>query len=177
MRNKKDKAEIKFINRYLNLHKDRRDDLLKLLEMRNYDVEGYREYFLFLIRYYNCFVDINNSDKLIRDINDKFKSPLRSYELNYTKSAEKAYFKWLLDKRNGYNYYNKTLIKIFDITEDEQKQLKTIISKDEKVRRAKLKNWYNDKRDEERTKDREITNTEIIKMLSQNKTYEEIERL
>ena len=62
-----------------------------------------------------------------------------------TKSGEKAWKKWssnfgesgqwIEGSRKGYNYKNETLIEKLHITESEQQQLKTIISKGVKLER------------------------------------------
>jgi uncharacterized protein YerC len=80
-----------------------------------------------------------------------------------------------LEKKSGYNYYNKTLIKLLEITEEEQKQLKTIISKEEKARRrAEKKQWSHEKRDNERKPLKESINIQIKNMIEDKKTYCEI---
>ncbi|MDR2939497.1 MAG: hypothetical protein LBV08_04155 [Clostridiales bacterium] len=170
------KPRVVFINRHLNLHNDRLSDLLLLIELRFYNISGKRELFLFLVRYYHSFVDINTNYEFISRINNKLTEPLPESELKYTESAEKAYYQWLLENKSGYNYYNKTLIKLLGITEEEQTQLKTIISKDEKNRRMKLKNWKHDKRASESKKLKDDMNQKIEDMLTKNKTYDEITR-
>ena len=57
-----------------------------------------------------------------------------------TKSAEKVY----QDKNKDYKYKNETLIELLDISEEEQMQLQTIISKGEYKRRDReyQKNKY-----------------------------------
>lgn len=123
----------------LSLHYNRLMDLLQLCEMRNYEMVGYRENILFLIRYYsNCFC--HDPDKAIEDmleINRKFTDTKFTCSeqkvLRLTKSAEKA------AKENKYNYRTSTLIKMFDITPEEQRKLSTLISKEEKARRDNLR--------------------------------------
>ena len=63
--------------------------------------------------------------------------------LTDTKSAEQAY----IDKR--YKYTNAKLIKILEITLDEQQHLKTIISSKEKYRRCVDEKRLNKKLKEE----------------------------
>ena len=77
--------------------------------------------------------------------NGMFTKPLpKNVVKTATESAEKAYFDWLSGEmvkighnvyRKGYNYRNDTLIKMLGITEEEQRQLSTIIGKEEKYRR------------------------------------------
>ncbi|MBU5323576.1 LuxR C-terminal-related transcriptional regulator [Sarcina ventriculi] len=61
-----------------------------------------------------------------------FRQPLSENEvIRATKSAEKVY----KDQNKDYKYKNETLINLLEITEEEQKEMKTIISKDEYKRR------------------------------------------
>ncbi|MCB5703711.1 hypothetical protein, partial [Megasphaera elsdenii] len=80
------------------------------------------------------------------DFNKQFKEPLNISEVERaTKSATKAYKEWLKDcptgtySRGGYNYKNKTLIKLLNITEEEMKVLETIIDNKEVKRRANIR--------------------------------------
>ena len=108
-------------------------DITKICELRDYDVKGHRELILFLYRYFTCCF-IQDSDEALQkalELNSMFKEPLPEREvITDTKSAEKAY----IDKK--YKYTNAKLIKILDITLEEQMYLKTIISGKEKYRRS-----------------------------------------
>ncbi|MFR3499117.1 MAG: hypothetical protein ACLTT7_08880 [Paraclostridium bifermentans] len=116
-----------------SLYYSRLMDISKICELRNYDVEGHREVILFLYRYYSaCFTE--DTDEALRralELNSMFKKPLPENEvIRDTKSATKAY------ENKLYKYTNLKLIQILDITLDEQKYLKTIISGKEKYRRS-----------------------------------------
>ena len=70
-----------------------------------------------------------------------FISPLKENEvIRATRSAEKCY----LDKNKEYKYKNETLIDLLEITEYEETQMSTIISKSEYKRRDRVyqKNKY-----------------------------------
>ena len=61
------------------------------------------------------------------ELNNMFKQPLREQEvIRATKSAEKVY----LSKNKDYKYKNETLINLLEISDIEQKEMLTIISKD-----------------------------------------------
>lgn len=139
---------IQYFNVF-TLHYTRLQDLNKLLSLRNYNVEGYRELFCFLYRYWNCCF-LKDKDEALRqtlEFNKQFTSPLREREVEKaTASASKAYDRWMDGQENkqarengyikaGYNFTNAKLIDMLQITADEQKELQTIISKDEKQRR------------------------------------------
>lgn len=147
--------KAKVVNYYTlySLHYSRINDLIKLIEIRNgycRDNEGQlvekgqREVMCFLYRYWYCCYSSNKEEALeyTLEFNSKFISPLTTNEVKkITQSAEAGYEEWIKDSpcgvysRGGYNYSNKTLIKELNITQDEMKQLETIIDQKEKVRR------------------------------------------
>ncbi|WP_242978477.1 hypothetical protein [Clostridium tetani] len=118
---------------------------------------GLRELMCFLYRYWSsCYErDTENALQSTLDFNKQFKEPLSTGEVERaTKSATKAYKQWLKDcptgtySRGGYNYKNKTLIKLLNITEEEMKVLETIIDNKEVKRRTniRVKKYNKDKR-------------------------------
>lgn len=122
-----------------SLYLARITDLVKLCELRSYDIEGEREMILFLYRYYlNYFFE--DEQKALNDtleLNMMFVKPLPIKEATRaTESAEKVY----KSNNKDYKYKNETLIELLQITEEEQKHTVTIISKDEVKRRN---NEYN----------------------------------
>ncbi|RXI57055.1 response regulator transcription factor [Clostridium tetani] len=155
------KKVVNLFNLY-SLHYARLRDLVKLMELRegmcrmedgSLKYTGLREFMCFLYRYWSsCYEgDIENALKSTLDFNKQFKEPLSIGEVEKaTKSATKAYKQWLKDcptgtySRGGYNYKNKTLIKLLNITEEEMKVLETIISNKEIKRRTNIRtNKYN----------------------------------
>ena len=82
-----------------------------------------------------------------------------------TESASRYY------KDIKYKYSNAKLIELLDITEEEQKQLKTIISTKEKYRRNNLRR-YRERRDKEGKTEKEIEiekRKESVRELKQKK--------
>ena len=133
-----------------SLYLARITDLVKLCELRSYDIEGEREMILFLYRYYlnYFFEDENKALNDTLELNRMFDKPLTEKEATKaTESAERVY----KSKNKDYKYKNETLIELLQITEEEQKHMITIISKDEyKARhRAREKNRYANKLKEE----------------------------
>lgn len=127
------------------LYYTRFKDIKKLVEIRNYEMTGYREVTLFLLRY---FMNVYHGDddlvmEEILEINNSFTEPLEKDEVfkatlsGATRATE-----------NVYKYSNDKLIKLLDITPLEQKQMATIISKTEKYYRNN-KNRRNNRRNEE----------------------------
>lgn len=145
------KSKIVHLHNIHHLHYARLLDLVKLAELRDYDLKGYRELICFLYRYWSCCLtdDLDDSLEQMIEFNHEFKEPLPEHEvIRATKSAEKAWNAKTDVKANeeaiskgypgaGYNIKNKTIIQWLDITADEQQHLKTIIDSTEKRRRKR----------------------------------------
>ena len=135
--------KINYIYRERSLYHARIQDITKLCELREYDLRGHREIILFLYRYYLCSFTEDTKKALedVLELNSMFISPLKENEvIRATRSAEKCY----LDKNKEYKYKNETLIDLLEITEYEETQMSTIISKGEYKRRDRVyqKNKY-----------------------------------
>ena len=131
--------KVKYIYRERSLYYTKLQDIIKLCELRGYDLKGQRELILFLYRYYLCYFteDVEKSLNDTLELNSMFRQSLSEREvIRATKSAETVF----KDKNKDYKYKNETLINLLEITEEEQKEMKTIISKDEYKRRKKLRN-------------------------------------
>lgn len=142
------KKIVSLFNTY-SLYHARILDITKLIELRDYDVEGYRETICFLYRYWMCCF-CNDTEEAYRqtlELNNTFIYPLPERELKTaTRSAEKAYEAKNNELANeiarkngypgaGYNISNAKLIKWLDITQDEMVHMHTIINPKEKRRR------------------------------------------
>ncbi len=139
-----------FFNSY-SLHYQRAEDLVILCKSRKYKVTGYRNMILHCYAYWRGLV-VREIE--VHELNNSFTEPLKETEI-------KAICKCILKKvdmfityenelraglrprlpkgsrdKPGYWYKNKTLIEKLNITEEEQKELKTIINEKEKYRRC-----------------------------------------
>ena len=127
-----------FIHRERSLYFARIQDIIKLCELREYDLKGHRELILFLYRYYLCYF-LEDTKKALEDVlelNREFREPLRETEvIRATRSAEKVY----LSKDKDYKYKNETLIELLEITELEETHMSTIISDKEYKRRENIR--------------------------------------
>jgi hypothetical protein len=150
------------------LHFTRLRDLAKLVQLRNYEVDGFRETMCFLYRYWSCCI-LNDPEEALehtKAFNEQFTRPLSEKEVvRATKSAEKAWAARNNAEANrlaiekgypgaGYNISNKKIISWLDITREEQKQLETIIDGWEKQRRNTV--YQREKRRESGVKPREV---------------------
>ncbi len=101
-------------------------------------MKGHRELILFLYRYYLCYFteDVEKSLNDTLELNGMFKQPLSENEvIRATKSAEKVY----KDQNKDYKYKNETLINLLEISDEEQKEMITIIDDEEYKRRKRLR--------------------------------------
>lgn len=131
------------------LHHARMMDLIKLCELRNWDMTNYRETTLFMYRYWSCcfLKDPVEALEATLETNECFTEPLtRSEVIKATRSAEKAYYAKNNPEANriaqekgypgaGYNVGNAKLVEWLDITPEEQQEMQTIIGADEKRKR------------------------------------------
>ena len=86
------KKVVSLFNEY-SLYHARILDIIKICELRNYDVKGHRELILFLYRYFTCCFIQDPEEALQKalELNSMFKEPLTEREvITDTKSAEKA---------------------------------------------------------------------------------------
>ena len=132
-------SKINYIYRERSLYYGRIQDIIKLCELREYDLKGHRELILFLYRYYLCSFteDIEKALNDALELNSMFRKALSEREvIRATRSAERCY----LDKNKQYKYKNETLIELLEITEEEQRNMTVIISKEEYKRRKRIRN-------------------------------------
>ena len=148
------KKKVQHLFNTYRLHHARLLDLVKLVELRNYEVTGYREVICFLYRYWLCCFldDPEEALNQTHTLNLQFTEPLPFQEVERaTRSAEKAYKARNNEEANriarekgypgaGYNISNKKLIEWLDITPEEQQHLSTIIGANEKRRRKRIAN-------------------------------------
>ena len=141
-----------YFHRERSLYYTRLQDLIKLCELREYNLKGHRELILFLYRYYSCYFteDIEKALYDTLELNSMFRQPLSEKEVTRaTKSAEKVY----KEQNKDYKYKNETLINLLEITEEEQKEMKTIISDEEyKIRKRLRDREYQKKKYDESLK-------------------------
>ncbi|MGN2371986.1 DNA-binding response regulator [Clostridium cagae] len=130
-----------FIHRERSLYYARIQDIIKLCDLRNYNLAPYhiRELILFLYRYWLCYFT-EDTHKALEDtleLNNQFIVPLNEIEvIRATRSAETVF----LSKDKKYKYKNQTLINLLEITELEEMGMKTIISDMEYKRRKRIRN-------------------------------------
>lgn len=169
---KKEKKEFKgkivrFFNIY-SLYKARMNDLLKLVEIRDYDVSGRREMVLFLYRYYATLVEgEEEAERLTFELNEKFVQPISLSEIRSTNS----------NYIGKYNYRNETLVELLEVSKEEMEQMTSLVSKEFKYEKNNLKRREKRRNEDGLTK-REAAKKEkmkiIVKGLNECKNTKEI---
>lgn len=163
------KKKIVTLYNLASLYYTRYRDILKLVEIRNYNMTGYRETTLFLIRYFLSvyYTDDEQALEEIKYINNMFTEPLDLKEVvEATSSATVG------ANENKYKYSNDKLIKLLDITPLEQKEMSTIISTKEKYRRNNIKRKNNRRNENGLTKREEEKNKKLQQIIDlRNKKY------
>ena len=163
------KGKLTRIFNIFSLYKARINDLETLAELRNYDMEGNREIFLFLYRYYLTIIE-GKEIALERtiEINDKFIKPLSDRDV-----IKDTYSRYI----GKYKYKNSKIIELLDISNEEMKHLTCIISKE-------LKNIKNNERRKEKRRNvdglttRELSKRkkllDILKLTNEGKSNKDI---
>lgn len=179
--NKKVKSKPKNVKHMFNsysLHQARAYDMEILTRLRDYNIKGYRNSILHCYTYWKG-IYIREQDSLfniVEDFNNRLVEPLKDNEIKtIVRSTKKAIEKFIdyeqgirsgenkrvskgMRDKGGYWYSNETLIDMLDITEQEQRHLKTIIGTKEKYRRN------NARRREERRNEEGLTTREQQKV-------------
>ena len=171
------KPSVGFLFNPYTLNMARINDFVKLVEMRDYEMSGSRHIF---IVYYIAFLmqaGIENYQERAHELNDSLESPLREKTMKYTfRSMEKKFNKdtdSLFEK--SYIPTNETLINTFSISEQEQRELQTIISDEEYKRRERkrLARLYEPIKDANKRSKQERDQM-ILEMVEQGVAHKEI---
>ena len=123
-------------SRYTKVNMQRDDDFHTLLELRGYDMEGYRNT-LFHLMSVNCFylgMDEDSVRGYLNEINRSLIAPYDSLDavIRYAKSNYERYEE---DYEGAVKYTNRTIVRLLDITEEEQRHMKQLIGQEEADRR------------------------------------------
>lgn len=123
-------------SRYTKVNKQRDEDFNTLLELRNYDMEGYRN-ILFHLMSVNCFysgMDRESVEAYLHGVNRLLISPYDELD-TVIRYAEHNYGRYEGDYESAVKYRNRTIVELLDITEEEQKYMKQLICQDEADKR------------------------------------------
>lgn len=182
--------------RVYSLHYVRMQDLVQLCELRTWNMTGHREMVLFLYRYWSCcfLYDPDEALQNTLELNDQFTEPLDENEvIKATRSAEKAWKAKTSKEANeiarekgypgaGYNISNDKLIEWLDITQDEQRQLESIIGRRVKydrnnTRREKVRRTAGQATREEYIDQAQKRRQEALRMRGEGVSYSNIAKV
>lgn len=155
------------------IYKDYLNDIFTLVDLRNGEMTGNREFCCFLVRYWTLCLTHNKMkaiqalEKMYFALDASVKYSLDQM-IDFTKSAEKQYESWLKDWRKGYNYSNDKLLKLLEITEVEEKHLTKIMSKNEAKRRKDKRNKEYYKKNNSKHISNELVTQTIISVIKKN---------
>lgn len=113
-----------FNSKYSKVNQQRDEDFNKLLELRNYGIEGYRNIFFHLMSI-NCFylgMDEKEVTIYLKEINKSLVAPYDSLDaiIHYAKNNYELYQE---DYDKAIKYTNRNIVKLLDITKEEQKYM------------------------------------------------------
>ncbi len=150
-------------SRYTKVNMQRDDDFNTLLELRGYDMEGYRN-ILFHLMSVNCFyfgMDEDSVKDYLNEINRSLIAPYDSLDavIRYAKSNHERYED---DYEGAVKYTNRTIVGLLDITEEEQKYMKQLIGQEEADKR--IEESGKKKIDNQMKKKREGTEKKAVKL-------------
>lgn len=138
---KKNKGKIAYLptkNLY-TLNMSRLEDFKKIVSLRHGNVIGYRNSLIMLYSYHYRLINEVTVEELIkvtREFNKSFREPYKIRELtSVCRSVNRTVKHFQEDNTKGYKFTNKYIINALDLEEQEQRELKTIISTEEKYRR------------------------------------------
>lgn len=119
-------------SKYTKVNEQRHEDLLNLIEMRNYDIEGHRDLFFHIMAINLFYMGLEEEEvySIINDLNSGLKKPLNTIK-PIVKYAKDNYAKYLQDETKAIKYTNKDIVALLDITPSEQKQMQQLIAKEE----------------------------------------------
>ncbi|CAB1244153.1 protein of unknown function [Ruminococcaceae bacterium BL-6] len=159
----------------------RKQDLIKWLKNRNYDIEGYRANFFLILA--TCLSEIKDRDSTyfyMKEINNQLKAPLPISQL------KRIHLDAVSERisQNGefghYRYSNQKIMELLKISPDEMPAYKTLITPDEKRKRDYAKRKKQRRNSDGLTKRQAAKSDKLIqirKYLNCGKSKAEIARL
>ncbi len=169
----KNKSKVRLLTSSYNLNKSRLMDLEKLLELRHNEMYGTRNKFLMLYGTYYllCGASAEATEEKLIELNNIIKSKKRA-----SKSEIKTIIRNGIKRADGSSEEdvklllpkNETIIEMLQITEEEQKFLKTIININTKNNRRNEHKRAN-RRNEEGLTSREAKKQELIAKIQELK--------
>lgn len=140
---KQSTVKFKYAGFEQKLLAQRAGDISKLVKLRKGNLIGRREVLLFLVA--NTLGQITELDQVrqaIHQLNGQFVAALPACELRSIETETELLIRESANpksKRDWYKYKNQTIVKLLKITDDEAKEMATLVTENEKKRRVKLR--------------------------------------
>lgn len=128
-------------SRYTKVNVQRDEDFNTLLELRNYDMEGYRN-ILFHLMSVNCFylgMDEDSIRDYLNEVNRSLVAPYDSLDV-VIRYAKHNYERYEEDYEGAVKYTNRRIVELLDISEEEQEHMKQLIGQKEADKRVEKSN-------------------------------------
>lgn len=167
-----------------SLGQSRAKDLLHLLKLRNFEMTGYRNKFLFIfaLSILEYLYDVpDQAEEFLLEVNEQLTEPLKLKEVQTVfKHAYDSLTKRQQKITGYYHYNNELIISQLDITYDECKDMKTIITTEVKYDRNN-KRRQNNRRNvngkTQRQQNKEDKLHKIQQLLNEGKKQVEIAKI
>lgn len=197
VKNQGSTKKVKNLFNSYTLHLARAQDIETIIRLRDYKVKGYRNSLTHLYSYWKGIYirDPKTLLEVVENFNNRLLDPLKVTEIRaIVKSTTKAIEGFIsyeqgirsgddkrvskaMKSRGGYWYTNDRLIEMLEITQEEQKHLKTIISKREKQDRqtkAKREARRNENGLTQREQHKKDTLNKILELRDKGLTIKEV---
>ena len=128
-------------SRYTKVNIQRDEDFNTLLELRDYDIEGYRN-ILFHLMSVNCFylgMDEDSVRDYLNEVNRSLVAPYDSLDA-VIRYAKHNYERYEEDYEGAVKYTNRRIVELLDITGEEQGHMKQLIGQKEADKRVEESN-------------------------------------
>lgn len=128
-------------SRYTKVNVQRDEDFNTLLELRNYDMKGYRN-ILFHLMSVNCFylgMDEDSIRDYLNEVNRSLVAPYDSLDA-VIRYAKHNYERYEEDYEGAVKYTNRRIVELLDISEEEQEHMKQLIGQKEADKRVEKSN-------------------------------------
>lgn len=136
---------IQYPKNLFTLNTARLKDFESIVKLRSGKVTGYRNSLIMLYSYHYRLMNEVTLTELIQEVtefNKAFKEPYKATELkNVCRSVTRAVKYFREDNTKGYRFRNDYIIELLDLTDKEQSNLLTIISKQVKYDRKNAKRY------------------------------------
>ncbi len=161
----------KFSSKYSKVNVQRIEDFHKLIQLRNYDLMGNRNYFFEFLTNTLFYTGYSEEDiwNYIKSENNSLKIPLKETQLqsifHYNVNNLKKYKE---DSSKGVKYTNRHIVELLNISSDEQIEMKQLIGNKEAEKREHIRLQKLQEKRKEARKNKKSSVKENLKQVEEN---------